>query len=383
MAITDVNTVLILGAGVSVPFGLPTGAQLIDNIAKNLEAQIEQYSSNSDRYFSANKILPASDLQNFLRFPYLQPLLWKIDALDTDLKTQIDRYALDEKLYEEFQKMLELKTLLQNQTSDSIDDFIVLNPSYAEYTKICIAAEFIQSLYKASKEEYNNDYELEDVGERFLATKDNFSNVKERNWIHRLINLIRLGVAEGKVTTENKIQIITFNYDTILEYVLEQQFTNFERGEEDFSNYRNFIEITHVHGQCGELKETINIPGKTCWEWSQGIKVIREHSESIPETIKQARKNAKSLISYASEIYCCGFAFAKANTDLIELANTKQSRRKIYYCNFSNDVGLKNAAEKFIHQSRSNSSMFHTQVHAENDIGVADWIGIGTLGELP
>lgn len=277
--------------------------------------------------------------------------------------------------------MKDLKGLLKNQTSDSIDDFIILNPNYSEYVKICIAAQFINSLYRLPHQ-HERGLQLKNIEQRYLEIGATTKSQLERNWIHRLINLIRLGVSEGKVTKENKVQIITFNYDTILEHVLSQQFSNVQNGKEKFSDYHDFIEIIHVHGRCENLTESILTPGKTCWAWATGIKVIREGTEHISNEVSKAREYARSIIKEAKEIYCCGFAFAKANTDLIGLSKTVHSKREIFYSNYSSDIGLKKAAEKFYKKSKS-KRVVYSDVHEENNIGVADWIGIGTIGELP
>ena len=376
MAITDPNSVLILGAGVSVPFGLPTGAGLIDDIANNLKEQLRDFIRRNDYGFSVNPLYPVNSEKTFLRYSYLQPLLWKNGLVNSDMKLAEDRNQLDAIMHQELTKMEHLQKLLENQTSDSIDDFIIMNPSYADYVKICIAAEFIKVLYETDSE--IRQYKLVDISSRyFRLTAD---KNPERNWIHRLINLVRLGIADGKVATENKVRIITFNYDTILEYVLEQQFSNTENGEADYPDYRDFIEIVHVHGKCGDLSAQINVPGEVCWEWASGIKVIRE--ENSNDEISKARTRAIELITGAREIYCSGFAFAKANTDLIGLVpkSLEAFPREIHYCNFAGDTGLRNAAEKFAHK-RGNGVV--TKVVPQDNVGVSDWIGIGTLGELP
>lgn len=381
MAITDPNTVLILGAGVSVPFGLPTGANLIDDISQKLSFQLEDFQRRNEAYFSINPILPLNENKTFQKFSYIQPLLWKNDFVSSALKFTEDRAEITKRILEEIRNLKNLQKLLKNQTSDSIDDFIVINPGAKDYVKICIAADFIEALHILAGSYH--ELELRDIAKRYVSLpgSDGDSSAAERNWIHRLINLIRLGVTDGKVTRDNKVQIITFNYDTILEYVLEQQFANTESGTELYPDYRDFVEITHVHGRCGYLSEPMSVPGKTCWDWARGIRVIREPDGSSNTEIEAQRNRARSIVATATEIYCCGFAFAKANTDLLGLTpKSGASSRTIHYCNYADDIGLHNAASKF---ERKIDRRAGTTVVPYSRLGASDWIGTGVLGELP
>ena len=394
MALTDENSVLILGAGASAPFGVPVGSALIDTIARNLSKQLKWVDSANPRLgysFSVSHRSSHKDDKLFKEFPYLQPLIRMIKDHDTDLRDVSSILDLTEQIEWQCQVMKQLRDRLYNQTSDSIDDFIVMNEHYADHVKICIAAEFIQALY--------NDQNLVGLDARYLSLPKNYlrpggeiQKHKERNWIHRLINLIRLGVQEGWVTEDNKVKIITFNYDTILEYVLEQQFSNTEVLNNQGVRYQDYIDIIHVHGQCGKLEKTMSgNPSKTCWEWAQGIHVIREDEGNLPPKVKKERKRAEEWIKSATEIYAAGFAFAKANTDLIGLKEGSpkniDGRRVINYCNFGDDIGLRNAAEKFKYRYKNRqgveSDHAYTKVFEQKKLGVSDWIGVGTLGELP
>ena len=322
MALTDENSVLILGAGVSAPFGLPVGSALIDTIAVNLSKQLKWVRSAKPRLgysFSVSHKSSHKDDRLFKEFPYLQPLIRMIKDLYPDLKGVKSSKDLHEQILWQCGVMEQLRDGLDNQTSDSIDDFIVMNEHYADHVKICIAVEFIKTLYI--------DQNLVGLDKRYLSMPKNYlrpdgdiQKHKERNWIHRLINLIRLGVQEGWVTEDNKVKIITFNYDTILEYVLEQQFSNTEVLNNQGVRYQDYIDIIHVHGQCGKLEKTMSgNPSETCWQWAQGIHVIRESEGDLPQKVLDDQKRAQKWIFNAENIYAAGFAFAKANTDLIGL----------------------------------------------------------------
>ena len=412
MALTDENSVLILGAGASAPFGVPVGSALIDTIARNLSKQLfDMQECRQGANFLFDHLSKIDNYEAYNRFPYLQPLLWLVIDTKTNLFSAIQDTSNIAEISNHIQKMSELRGLLDNQTSDSIDDFIIMNKSYADYVKICIAAEFINALYPYGRlvsldqrySPYNNKLDWDEIFDPEKEENKTDKPEPERNWIHRLINLIRLGVIEEKVTPDNKVKIITFNYDSILEYVLEKQFLNTQYFEElkkknpdQKISYEDYIEIIHVHGQCGKLEKKLVIPSKTCWEWAKDIHVIREgddnldeNNKKLPEEVLTKRKDAQDWIKNATKIYAAGFAFAKANTDLIGLKDgvPASQQRVINYCNFNGDIGLRNAADKFIYKYKNSqgveSDHAYTKVIEEPNIGVSDWIGVGTLGELP
>ena len=62
------------------------------------------------------------------------------------------------------------------------------------------------------------------------------------------------------VNPENKINIVTFNYDTILARAVVQ-FSNSQMMQG--KDYRDYVEIVHMHGECGELNEPVPSPQKT------------------------------------------------------------------------------------------------------------------------
>ena len=290
---------------------------------------------------------------------------------------QIDWAAMDASLSD----LKTLEGLLDGQTSETIDDFIVENPSYALHSKIGIASAFMKRCYD------NDDRKLSvrTFQNRYCSTDRNPSN---RNWIHLLINIVRQGIREHEVSAENKIKIITFNYDSILEYVLENQFSNTERRTAHYSNY---IDIIHVHGQCGDLTDT-NLPAKTCLEWAQGIHVVNE--PDVPENVQEAREKAAALVKHAEELYFCGFSFAGPNCRLLGLDSelSARSNRMISICNYDGNVGISKTVRKYeerypkgsaVNKARCKTGIDEIAGTRSEPVGVSDWLKIGALGELP
>lgn len=92
---------------------------------------------------------------------------------------------------------------LSDQTSDTIDDFISLNPKYSVITKQCIAATFAAAMFETDK--HGGRVYPKKFGARLSA------DGKTRNWIHLLINIARHHLRA--TPSAEKIKIISFNYD--------------------------------------------------------------------------------------------------------------------------------------------------------------------------
>lgn len=297
-------------------------------------------------------------------------------------------------LNNELEKIRNLEKRLDNQASETIDDFIVENPSYARLTKIGIAASFMKSCY-----DFGSDgHTLKPLSGRFHPPKLNLSkpgnfDTAERNWVHLLIDIVRQGIRLKTVSEERKVTIITFNYDKILEHVLEEQFSNTEEG---YGHYSEFIDIIHVHGECGELKVAIgNNPAKVCLDWASGIFVVNE--SNVPEKVKVNRDRAKAAIAYAQELYFCGFAFAQTNCELLGLDSPDSlapqlGERRIWFCNYNGNIGISRNAMKYDNSigsdlaydaERAKRTVREEPGTPERPLGVSDWLYSGSLGELP
>lgn len=368
MSVTNRNSVLILGAGVSHPFGIPLGGELIDSIAAELKRENDLLFSSGDPYSARMKVTEAVRYNaSFKRHmihaavasQYLDGQSFDTDGFNRDL-----------------QRLRQLRELLTNQTSETIDDFIVENPSFSELAKIGIAATVFAKCY--------------DIDDRAVKPKSFEGRLtgpqRTRNWIHLLINIIRHGIRNGEVTEANKIQIITFNYDTLLEYVLEHQFQNTENKVGHFSKY---VDISHVHGAFDLLEAGGSTPARTVLSWAKKIHVVNQSDMS--DEVNIARLKAQEHIRRAANIYAVGFSFAGPNCRRIGLDKLGDSRlpeapvsRVIHFCNYDGNAGLKAAVEKFERRGLTTEVRINEAAGTvDRPLGVVDWIKSGNLGELP
>jgi hypothetical protein len=378
MAITEKNTILVLGAGATAPFGFPLGSTLISDIAEQLQREIKSIQDAND--YGGNQLrqklmYAARSPDGFSRFP--------IHGATAQRHISKDRRDLDaEAMNQDLARIRSLADLLNNQTSETIDDFIVENPSFSDLTKIAIAADFISRSYSLE----DGALRLKNFEARYWTTAN---GDRKRNWVHLLINIVRHGIRSGNVTKENKVQIITFNYDTVLELVLSKQFRN---TESNYSSYTDYISIQHVHGECGTLEDICKHPAKTCLDWASNINVVNE--QSVPDKVKMSREFARELTQLASELYFCGFSFSGPNCRLLGLDSPRNFTRErtISYCNYDGNVGIQKTVEKFKQHDLSSqvkidgAPITHIE-EASGTIGapleICDWFRLGYLGELP
>ena len=388
MAITDPESVLVLGAGVSKPFGLPLGGEVISTLSSAIKTEIDNIYDERDfdsRNLKAQLRSASRNIGSFGKFPIHGTMAishWNTSANEFDI----------EKLNNDLRNARSLVELLDGQTSETIDDFIVENPTYAFLTKIGIASLFLNTCFEFA----GNEMRVRAFSARHYPADDSPTH-KNRNWAHLLINIIRHGIRSGTVTPDNKIKIITFNYDKVLEFVLEQQFSNTEAV---YDHYTDYIDILHVHGECGDLgNPRSGAPAENCLAWAGGIHVVNEGN--VPEHIEGVRRAAKKIIQSATELYFCGFSFSGPNCRLLGLnePNSNLDERLISYCNYDGNVGISKKVEEYellqhplkssaIGAIPSKRGQVLTKIEVaagtiDKPIGVSDWLKLGYLGELP
>jgi len=162
MAITDKNTCLVLGAGVSAPFGLALGGDLIDSIQKQLDEELsELHGSRSSQSSLAGRIISsATKPANFSKMPIIATVMRSYINETREIENS-------NKANDEIKMMEELVHLLSGQTSETIDDFIVENSSFSDVVKKAIAVNFFQNSYSFSQGE---GYVLNNFSSRYTKS---------------------------------------------------------------------------------------------------------------------------------------------------------------------------------------------------------------------
>ncbi len=281
-----IPTVLVLGAGASMPLGFPSGQILVDIIC------------------------------HFLRPKESFDCKWAPSWLDRPMNETIRllRNTFDQREIESFAEHLDgeesIDAFLEHQTDDFVD-----------IGKAAIAAALLpfereQSLFY--------DFRTRRLERAFQGPKHNEGTAN--NWYQLLWRALEVPFEKFQ---ENKLRVITFNYDRSLEHYL---FTKLKRrypGKEDAEYAARVCPITHVHGRLGCL------PWQTdsqkydvdCVEYDI-IKLAYERSQQVINP-----KNSPRLHSMTKRSFDCArqkiTVIHEAGKDTDEL---KQARKWIVEC---------------------------------------------------
>lgn len=378
MSIVNPNAVLILGAGASAQFNLPVGGSLLDDIAVKIEKELKVRQREFQDYGSngiTRQLYGGGDRTTPLPYSYVSSPISSTYLLQKSAGNQPNHEILNELIKEAGRAV----QFLQNQTADTIDAFIAENPTISDIVKIAIANIFFEKLYTQSDAGNDLSWTLNPLGIRKLKG--------ERNWIHLLINLIRHGYSDDKITPDNRIKIITFNYDTILEKVLSEAFGNTEK---DLPHWADLIEIEHMHGCMPLLEDEVADPHNVTIEMAKAIEVATERNPRAE--VVRARANAARWIAAANDIYACGFAFAGPNCKLIGLDGPRRGDgTNLRYCNFNGNPGVKNSAGRYgvFDPMLARQAIPPLRIitedapHDDQVLSITNWFYRGSPGELP
>lgn len=405
MSIIDDKAVLVIGAGTSLQYGIPDGNNMFDLIFKQINSELD-YVSHEKLHMNGMRVLSGQELDSVFtggRYPktYFEVVPIILAFLVHKGKTfKAPQGHIGQQADEIVRRVLDdansLSLRLTNQTSETIDDFIFQNPDLSEITKIAVATIIFQRLY--SEDETNGGYALKRLDSRRLVNGEAAfpdDEGSERNWVHLFINLVREGVRTEKVTKDNKVKVISFNYDMILEHILDKQFSNTSAvifsGDSDWYSY---IEITHVHGKFEEMVEYTDEPYYYhVLNWANSIAVI--HETHIPSVVEKERTAAQEVMANSNAVYATGFSFSQSNVEMLGIIepDPRRGRISISYSNYDDDYGLSMAMKNYESDERiirqNNSSYYHSVKTFEAPgtdkkfMSTVNWFYSGAAGRLP
>ncbi|KPK77106.1 MAG: hypothetical protein AMJ89_03050 [candidate division Zixibacteria bacterium SM23_73] len=243
-------TVLILGAGASMPYGFPSGRELLRIIYDRLQ--------------------------------FDPPGEW----ITTLLKLNIPKDCIRT-----------FRNALRYSGSSSVDAFLEHRPKFLEIGKLAITLSLIP---------FEEESRLFDI------------KMKEQSWYEYLFGKLN---APFDSFDENKLSIITFNYDRSIEhYIFTAMISKYGKSGEECKRKLDNIPIIHVHGRLGALpwqneagRAYLPRPGATPEEISinivsKQIVVISEDVDTSPEF-----DHAFKLMKDAERIYFLGFGYHEMN----------------------------------------------------------------------
>ena len=271
-------TVIVLGAGASIPYGYPSNVGLVKDIVQNIE-----------------------------RLDWITI----IDALG------INRSGLN----------LLRSELLLSQTH-SMDAFLEHRPELLEAGKVAIAL----SLLSRENREVFNDLEVTDEGIYSYLFNSLTTSWEEFN--------------------QNKLTIITFNYDRSLEYYIFTALKRlFNKSNSDIAKAMLCLPIIHVHGSLGPLPW--QAPGGTdyCPLFGAGITAIemgrriKVASQNIAVVLQPQPKSKEFILACerlkeAKKIYFLGFGYNADNLEMLGLSQLNIYDPLLRPKNFSSELKL-------------------------------------------
>ncbi len=273
------KTVFILGAGAHIPYGFPSGKNLIDDVVSQLI-----YAQRDDT-FTLN-FLPQRGGVN----------------IDVVQQKNINTFIQS----------------LSQAGQASIDSFLNANQHKTGFDilgKVGIA----QTLLR--------------VEEKFIVER---SNDKDSNndWFEYLFAKMCNGVSKAThFLRDNNVSFISFNYDRLLEHkffnALKYSFST--ENDKDALEMVRAIPIHHVYGSLGEYDPN-NFGQINYWETAfksiQTIhEVVAEHSEVV--------RSAKQELEQADKICLLGFGYHKENIELLDLARViEEVNSNVVACRF-------------------------------------------------
>lgn len=277
------ETILVLGAGSSADFGLPTGRQVLE-LLKNESPSIRP--GNSARYFDSF-----------------------IDTISTSDFNRLNNF------WDDFVKSA------QNSSQKSIDLFVYNNPSMSDLGKLYVSWAILKSMYKRNryKDSYKKDVEVYNLLTRWRDARND-------NWITDFANVYQQGCRGARELQQNRISVVTFNYESVFIDAVEFFLRKTERFSDVttadlpacFSVYGTFPSLPERFGR-SEFSHFIS-------QCANNIFFIQERRENNDKILKIRQK-----IMSAEYIYLLGFAADPENFRIIGLEDSPAKKIAMNY----------------------------------------------------
>lgn len=236
--------------------------------------------------------------------------------------------ALHELLHEMGYQHGELRAFqheLAGSDASTIDEFLTYQPHWGQIAKLAIA-------FHVGKHE----------GDAAIADCD------PPHWMHLLFRLMRRDVSSPEeFARQNKLSVITFNYDRSFERclwrALAARFPLPQHATVSIAHAHQSVRLIHVHGHLGDLPEVVAATSPT-WcrprayappsgvhDFSMaagGIKVISEISGGESDF-----GVASKLLAAADKIVFLGFGFDETNMARLGMTSLR-SGAKVFACTY-------------------------------------------------
>ena len=277
------QNVFILGAGASIPFGYPSGKELIELIILSLHPSyrysfnVKQRAENTGHKASYAKTQAFFDYELYMKCGFSAKQIY------------------------------DFKVSLSNSNKSSIDAFLLERNEFIEIGKIAIANVLLK-FERPTELTYLDD-----------------------NWLYYLWNKFNLKLSDFE---NSNLVFITYNYDRLIEqyFYLSLKYA-FGLSDDKIKDVLDRIPIIHLHGQLGYLpwqNETDSI------EYNFEFEDIEKHINNVIIAAKNIKiiydtldKNvfeiAKEIIHASDNVYMLGLGFHPLNIRRLEVSYKRKS----------------------------------------------------------
>ncbi|TRO88718.1 hypothetical protein FKB34_15110 [Glycocaulis profundi] len=282
------STVVIVGAGASAEFGLPTSQKIFSDLLSERAS------------FSANTKMNGSDLFSQRFINYL--------VYSTGKSSQSEIVDFIEKARGSFE--------------NSIDMFTYQNESLERLAKIYCAWKIYSGLMVIHTE--NDSFRGQHFSPRYTYKWRLPVVGGSPNWIASLTKKYVEKARDCQEVKQN-LKIITFNYDTIIE---DAMYNFLSKSERFFDGCVDIMPtIDHVYGSF--VKISNEFESHTILKDSDSIEFVRGNNEYSPEV--------RSAVLDAEDIILIGFSLDPLNVEKIGL---NQAGGKIYGLNYDGNLDV-------------------------------------------
>jgi hypothetical protein len=248
--VIDKPTVIVVGAGGSVPYGFPTGDKLKWAICDELESVEHKAGSGIVNGTLANALVS--------------------DGFETE-------------------HVIKLRDSLRRSGWSSIDEFL------AEYEDLQMVGKAAVAGILIPLENRDQLSDPRDANENRLG-----------NWYQQLFRTV---FSPFEDIQKNKVTILTYNYDTSLETYLEDAMNaSYSRKPDQIEAALRHVPVVHLHGKFTDHKYGGGMAGVSLTRCAEGIHMVMDGIDGNPEF-----ETATKVLWEANEIYFIGFGYDENN----------------------------------------------------------------------
>lgn len=295
--------VVLVGAGASAEFGIPTGVGIYNDAKSENEDSIRTSAGFEDRFLSS--------FWEFLRF---------------------------NNLGQEQVKFRQLTRNLRESHAYSIDLYAYYNPSDANIAKLYTTWRILKEHYsiQTQRDRWGDSRNILARSYRWRNPTVGIGETIRNNWMGELVNAMLAGAKDVEDLQRNNLSIVTFNYDAVVEETVPWIVGRYERFSD--APIELLPPVVHVHGSLS-CPEPIGVNPKFYADQAAEIKFISDTLDQPSVAVTEAKR----LLTEAHRVYCVGFAFEQLNLELLE--GSKWGMKSVAL-NYDGNVKVTNAMKR-------------------------------------